>query len=574
MGGNGNTIRQSLYNFTTTPTVNDDNLKGYGVGSLWTLDDNTTYVCTDATTGAAVWVKVNSLLFPNGTEGVTTTRDFQASDAGKILILFPSANITMPVNSNVLPENSNVGIFALSDSSYYERVPNEPVYPFSLGNQEAEVVILMSIEFSGQTIVSPLGSAPILDNSDGKLKTAIRYLYDKSQNAISINILSDSLAQIRTEIADTANVLRGLIPNVSSYATITNLKDSTALVRGLITTPTFSLSKNSAKDSIVTVFNGVRSAVRDSIGGGGGSLSGLTSATGANTINNVANAQEWQWNSLSSGIGLKLSSNSNDVASNGAILSVERTGTIVGAQTNYSAKFINTIANASGLNTCILATSTGTGTRRAIEIGGGNIHFSSNGTAGGNNSITFNGGGYISSNSTYGLQLKGFLNKATWIYSGTENNMINIMRGESGFAEITHSFNSASVTRSMLMFGADFTSGYRSVSTTNAVIEHNAGSLIFSSNTSAGGFATFTPNAQLTVYATNNNVGIGTTTPVATAKLEITSTTQGFLPPRMTTTQINAIASPAEGLIVYNTTLHELCFYDGTSWRKFSHSTM
>jgi hypothetical protein len=55
MGSSGNTIRQSLYNFTTTPTVNDDDTLGYQIGSLWTLDDGTTYVCSDATTGAAVW---------------------------------------------------------------------------------------------------------------------------------------------------------------------------------------------------------------------------------------------------------------------------------------------------------------------------------------------------------------------------------------------------------------------------------------------------------------------------------------------------------------------------------------
>jgi hypothetical protein len=55
MGSSGNTIRQSLYNFTTVPTITDDDTLGYAVGSLWTLDNGTTYVCSDATTGAAVW---------------------------------------------------------------------------------------------------------------------------------------------------------------------------------------------------------------------------------------------------------------------------------------------------------------------------------------------------------------------------------------------------------------------------------------------------------------------------------------------------------------------------------------
>lgn len=53
---------------------------------------------------------------------------------------------------------------------------------------------------------------------------------------------------------------------------------------------------------------------------------------------------------------------------------------------------------------------------------------------------------------------------------------------------------------------------------------------------------------------------------VASAQLEMVSTTQGFLPPRMTTTQKNAIASPATGLQVYDATLNRPCFYDGTTW--------
>jgi hypothetical protein len=56
MGSSGNTIRLSLYNFGNTPTTTDDDTKGYQIGSLWTLDNGTVYECSDATTGAAIWV--------------------------------------------------------------------------------------------------------------------------------------------------------------------------------------------------------------------------------------------------------------------------------------------------------------------------------------------------------------------------------------------------------------------------------------------------------------------------------------------------------------------------------------
>jgi hypothetical protein len=60
MDGNGIYIRWSLYNFTLTPTVTDDNTLGYLPGSRWTLDDGSVYLCTDSSTGAAVWVLQSS----------------------------------------------------------------------------------------------------------------------------------------------------------------------------------------------------------------------------------------------------------------------------------------------------------------------------------------------------------------------------------------------------------------------------------------------------------------------------------------------------------------------------------
>jgi hypothetical protein len=56
-------------------------------------------------------------------------------------------------------------------------------------------------------------------------------------------------------------------------------------------------------------------------------------------------------------------------------------------------------------------------------------------------------------------------------------------------------------------------------------------------------------------------VGIGTTTPDASAQLEVNSTQKGFLLPRMTSTQRNNIQNPAVGLLIYNTTLDEIQFY-------------
>jgi hypothetical protein len=54
-------------------------------------------------------------------------------------------------------------------------------------------------------------------------------------------------------------------------------------------------------------------------------------------------------------------------------------------------------------------------------------------------------------------------------------------------------------------------------------------------------------------FSYSQNIGIGTSTPHASAALEIKDSTKGILIPRMTMMQRNAIANPAEGLMVYQT---------------------
>lgn len=78
------------------------------------------------------------------------------------------------------------------------------------------------------------------------------------------------------------------------------------------------------------------------------------------------------------------------------------------------------------------------------------------------------------------------------------------------------------------------------------------------------GIQTKIPNRALTVAG---DVAIGyTATPSAAAALEITSTTQGVLLPRMTTTQRDAITATA-GLVIFNTTTTKMECYDGSTWQ-------
>jgi len=64
-----------------------------------------------------------------------------------------------------------------------------------------------------------------------------------------------------------------------------------------------------------------------------------------------------------------------------------------------------------------------------------------------------------------------------------------------------------------------------------------------------------------------NNVGIGTISPNASSILDLTSTDKGMLVPRLTTLQRNAVVSPAQGLLVYDTDV-QCFFYFESSWKN------
>ena len=71
----------------------------------------------------------------------------------------------------------------------------------------------------------------------------------------------------------------------------------------------------------------------------------------------------------------------------------------------------------------------------------------------------------------------------------------------------------------------------------------------------------------LPFLAQAQSVGIGTTNPDASAALDVSSTTGGFLPPRLTASQRDAISSPVAGLMVFQTDgTKGIYYYNGTYW--------
>jgi hypothetical protein len=119
--------------------------------------------------------------------------------------------------------------------------------------------------------------------------------------------------------------------------------------------------------------------------------------------------------------------------------------------------------------------------------------------------------------------------------------------------------------------------------TTSLLVQNSAGTELFKVQDNGSGTFGFAVQAASLTATANINFGNifygnnfwsqndgGTTigqqaAPVASAILDIRSTTRGFLPPRMTTTQKNAITAVA-GLVVYDSTTNKLQCYNGSTW--------
>jgi uncharacterized protein (TIGR02145 family) len=105
-------------------------------------------------------------------------------------------------------------------------------------------------------------------------------------------------------------------------------------------------------------------------------------------------------------------------------------------------------------------------------------------------------------------------------------------------------------------------------------ITTGSSNIIIGSNVSAA-FAVGSNQLNIgnTIYGdlSDGSVSLGTTFPHEDAIMELSSTTKGFLPPRMTAAQKDAIDNPPEGLIVYNTSHKSLEIFDGTLWNTITY---
>lgn len=138
------------------------------------------------------------------------------------------------------------------------------------------------------------------------------------------------------------------------------------------------------------------------------------------------------------------------------------------------------------------------------------------------------------------LRLNSTQNTTYWSDIGTDT---------SGYLVFTNAFNRVGINANLA--GAFNVVGGGNTSSTFSMMVTNSGA---------------TQSTAAFAILDNSTIGMGTNAPGSGAKLDISSTTQGFLPPRMTTTQKLAISSPANGLMLYDSDLAKMAVRAGGSW--------
>ena len=173
---------------------------------------------------------------------------------------------------------------------------------------------------------------------------------------------------------------------------------------------------------------------------------------------------------------------------------------------------------------------------------------------------------------------------------GTDTNFANTNLTLTG--NRSHDFDGYDMTFTdahLLVYGNDTQTIYvnNSGSGNGVVGVANSGTAVNGSSTSGNGVSGSSTNSNGVTGASANSKGGAFRNQVlveeyvganeiqeASSLFEVKSTVKGALLPRMTTTERNAIGSPATGLEIYNTTTNRKEVYNGTFWRAVTMQRM
>lgn len=178
-----------------------------------------TFSVTGFSTGAT-----SSRLFPNGYTFIAEDYEIKASDEGKIIYstIGTPVNVTMPA-SVIFTGGMNIGLLLINGGTFQRTSNDAPieVLPYiggtvldTINNKAGEFLLFQTVAIGdgGNSQLQPISTSVLEDN--GVLKTMLKYLYDKSQNAIPLS--------------GTTNPVSGYLQFNNETQLFTNNSDSTA----------------------------------------------------------------------------------------------------------------------------------------------------------------------------------------------------------------------------------------------------------------------------------------------------------------------------------------------------------
>jgi hypothetical protein len=553
MQQDGFTIREVSNNFTITPTATDDETKGFVIGSRWILDNGDVYECTDATEANAVWeLQVDGTVtnigltmppaFSVANSPITSSGDIAVTGAGTVnqyvrgdgtLANFPNstgggASVNYYLNGSV-----SQGTFG--GTTYYQ-MSKTPILGtgtnFIRTNGQGNGYIASFITDAGDPsfLNIPGGNWNLefyfQSSASGGSPQFYGEIYKVSDTNVFTLIASGSVNPEGITNGTTVDQYFTSIPVPQTSLLIT---DRLAVRIYVITSGrTITLhTENGNLCEVLTTFttgltalNGLTTQVQNFAVGTSGTDFNISSATDTHTFN-LPTASATNRGALSSADWTMFNNKQNAL-----------TNPITGTGANGQVAFFNGTTTQTGDNGLFWDTTLG-----RLELTTSNLASSHL---------------LIKNSSTSNILTLRAANADSFI----EFNNRLFIQSSSGFS-INQSGNI----------------GMGVSSPTLAKLHVNGNTIIGASTTTAGARLDVRAQGALSTdiaFRVRNSANTANLIQVnGLGGVEINSTTQGFLPPRMTTTERNAIATPAAGLIVYNTTDNKHYGYNGTTWNAF-----
>jgi nitrogen fixation protein len=553
MQQDGFTIREVSHNFTITPSATDDSTKGFAIDSRWILDNGDVYVCTDATEDSAVWelqvTQVNSDW--NATSGVAEILNKPTIPDVTGFVPYTGANANVDLGENGL----KAGQLTLDITPTGTAEVGTTRWNDTIGSSETTLKGGNVILKNGVDLVARIVNKVTPNTTLTKASYQVVRISGAQGQRLAVNLAqanndnnsADTLGVVCETIATNQQgfiMTVGQLENINTTGSLQGetWSDGDVLYLSPTTAGRLTNVKPIAPAHIVIV-----GYVEYAHANNGKIYVKIMNGWELDELHNVAISTPLNNQGL-------IYETSTDLWKNKTIIEDSITNGVTTIAPSQNAVF-NALATKQNILTNPI---TGTGTSGQVAF------FNGATTQAADNGLFWDN-----------------TNKRLGVGTTTPSTLLNLY-GSSG---IMVDWNNTGSGKRTALTGRILGVTRWELSTIGVddfAIDVNGSERMRITDNGSVGIGTTTPTTRLDVRAQgalSTDIAFRVRNSADTANLiqvnglggvEINSTTQGVLFPRMTTTQKNAIVSPASGLVIYDTTLNKLCVRGASAWETIT----